>query len=425
MALSMMCLVFVSFGFKDASQFFSVLKISSSDMGKILRPGVTILVLNHTAVFLSLRNAMPVLHQWFQASMLSLVTLMILSFAPGLSNFAIAGGDRLIFLGMILTATASFRAWRRKIPQAGYFLLATGTLIISVIPWLVVQVFALPAPRFALDLIPIGPAIQMCFLTLGLMAKVRSIDEARAKAEIEAGKNEELKSLVRVLSHDLSNPISVVLAYAQKGISKCFDQRLPEISQYFERILKSTENQLEIIDHIKAIRAVQDGKSSLHLSKISLVDVLKQCEITFEQSLQSKNLKLNFDRNSIEGLSVMAEPSSLNHNVINNLVSNAIKFSHPGSTIEITVSTTDERILLTIADQGIGIPKERIANIFRADKPTSRVGTMGEKGTGYGMPLVHSYVKKFGGEISIDSVTEAESPERHGTRVTVSLKKAA
>jgi signal transduction histidine kinase len=425
MALSMLALVFVSFGFKDASPLFSLIPISSTEIGKVLRPSVTMMVLNHTAVFLSLRTMMPVLNQWFQATILSLGTLLVLSFAPGMSHFAIAGGDRLIFLGMILTATASLKAWRRKIPQASYFMLATGTLIFSVIPWLIIQLFALPAPRFALDMVPIGPAIQMCFLTLGLMAKVRSIDEARAKAEIEAGKNEELKSLVRVLSHDLSNPISVVMAYAQKGMAKCFDNRLPEISLYFQKILKASENQITIIDHIKSMRAVQDGKSSLHLSKVPLIDVFKQCEITFEQSLQKKNLRLVYDTESVEGLIVMAEASSLNHNVINNLVSNAIKFSHPGSAIEMIVDTMDERIAVTVADQGIGIPKEMLANIFRADKPTSRLGTQGEQGTGYGMPLVQSYMQKFGGDISIDSVTETESPERHGTRVTVSFKKAA
>jgi signal transduction histidine kinase len=66
-----------------------------------------------------------------------------------------------------------------------------------------------------------------------------------------------------------------------------------------------------------------------------------------------------------------------------------------------------------------------IVNLFRADKQTSRPGTSGERGTGYGMPLVQSYVQKFGGDVSVQSVTEAESPERQGTRVTISLKKAA
>lgn len=425
MALSTIVLVHVSFGYTDASPIFSHLPVSSSDIGKFIRPAVTILVLSHTAVFLSIRQVTPGLFLWFQATMISLATLIPLSFTAGVSNFAISGADRLIFLGIILMTVASFKAWRRKTPQAGYFLIATTCLILSVIPWLVVQVFALSVPRFALDLIPIGQAVQMSLMTLALMAKVRSIDEARTKAEIEAGKNEELKSLVRVLSHDLANPMSVVLAYAQKGIAKCYDNKLPEISQYFEKILKSTENQITIIDHIKAMRAVQDGKSSLHLAKVSLLDVMRQVEAAFEQALASKKLKLVYDVKALDSLSVWAESASLSNNVVNNLISNAIKFSHPGDSIEITTMTSDDRISLIITDHGIGIPKDMIANIFRADKPTSRPGTMGERGTGYGMPLVHSYIKKFGGDISIDSTTEAESPERHGTRVTVSLKKAA
>jgi signal transduction histidine kinase len=425
MALSMIALLNVSFGYRDASSLLRLIPFTSSEIGKFVRPLVTIMVLSHTAVFLSLRAVSPNLYVWFQATMVSLGTLIFLSFTPQVSNFAVSGADRLIFLGMILMVIASFKAWRQKIPQAGYFLLATTSLILSVIPWLIVQVFTLSVPRFAIDFVPIGQATQMCFLTLGLMSKVRSIDEARTKAEIEAGKNEELKSLVRALSHDLSNPISVVFAYAQKGISKCYDHKIPEVSQYFEKILKSAENQLSIIEHIKAMRAIQDGKFKVELSKVSLLTVMKQVEASFEVPLQDKKLKLAYDAKSIEDLHVLAEPLSLHHNVISNLISNAIKFSHPGSSIEILVSASDDRISITVADHGIGIPKEMIVNLFRADKQTSRPGTSGERGTGYGMPLVQSYVQKFGGDVSVQSVTEAESPERQGTRVTISLKKAA
>ncbi len=425
MALSMIILIFVSFGYKDASTLLSGIPLSSSDIGKVIRPGVTMMVLYHTAVFLSLRSKTPILYQWFQATMISLGTLIALSFSESVSNFAISGGDRMIFIGMILMAIASFKSWRYKTPQAGYFLLGTLSLILSVIPWLVVQVFALTVPRLALDLIPIGQAVQIVCLTLGLMAKVRSIDEARIKAETEAGKNEELKSLVRVLSHDLSNPISVTMAYAQKGIASCKSKEHQDLASYFERILRSAGAQVEIIDHIKAMRAIQDGKTSLTMARVGLFDIIKQCEATFEQALHEKNLKLKYNDDHVKNCSVIAEPSSLRHNVVNNLISNAIKFSHPGCTITIDVTATETDVRMTIADQGIGIPKDILPSLFRADKPTSRPGTKGERGTGYGLPLAHAYVEKYGGAITVDSQTEHESPQRHGTRITVSLKKAA
>jgi signal transduction histidine kinase len=122
---------------------------------------------------------------------------------------------------------------------------------------------------------------------------------------------------------------------------------------------------------------------------------------------------------------VLAEATSLNHNVLNNLISNAIKFSRPGSTIDISSSVSGDNILLIVQDHGIGMPKDLIANVFRTDKPTSRTGTSGEKGTGFGMPVVNSYMQRFGGSISIESVTETESPATQGTRVTLSFKKAS
>ena len=425
LSFAMILMVLVGYGFKDASGISSLDAFDSSVMIRVLRPAVTYLVLHLTAVFLSIQTRTPRLFQWFQATKFSLMTLVVLSFIPSVARHAISGADRLIFLGIILTIMASFRAWRMAVPLAGYFLVATSSLVLSIVPWLLVQTTGNAVPAYALDLIPIGQSVEMAVLITALMAKVRRLDEARATAEVEAGKNEELKSLVRVLSHDLNNPLSLIMAYAHKGQAAMQESGNVEIARYFEKIKKSSENQLAIIDHIKTMRAVQDGKSDLQLTHVSLLDVLKQAESTFEQKLQDKQLKLVYDHSALKSLNVVAEAVSLNHNVLNNLISNAIKFSHPGSSIDISAIVSDTMISLTVEDHGVGIPKEIIANIFRTDTPTSRPGTQGERGTGFGMPVVKSYVQRFGGDIKIVSTTERESPERHGTRVTISLKKAA
>lgn len=425
LSLAMILMVFVGFGFKDKAGIAAFDALNSSDLVKILRPSVTFLVLHLTGEFLSLRQRMPRLHQWIQATKISIATLVVLSFVPSVVRHAIAGADRMIFLGVILTSVASLRAWRMKVPLGGYFFVATSALILSVIPWLLVHTTGRAVPAYALDLIPMGQSLEMSVLVIALIAKVRRIDEARAAAEIEAGKNEELKTLVRVLSHDLKNPLTVIMAYAHKGREKMSSSGNGEMTKYFEKILTSSENQLAIIEHIKSMRAVQDGKSDLTLARVSLIDVLRQAEQTFEQKLLEKRLRLVYDHNGMKDVHVIAEAVSLNHNVINNLISNAIKFSHPGGTIDISVTTKDSGVSLVVEDHGIGIPKDLMANIFRADVPTSRPGTNGEQGTGFGMPVVKSYIERFGGEITIDSIPQTESPERHGTRVTISLKKAA
>jgi signal transduction histidine kinase len=415
----------LGFGFRDLQNNPALGFFGSADWMKIVRPMIMLFFLNLTSVFLTLRINAPKLNQWLQALMLSGATLSALAFVPGVSRYAMDAADRIIFLSMILTLAAGYRSWRNGVPLAGYFLFATLTLNLTSLPLMICLLNNGMVSFLALNIVPVGQSVLMIILCMALIAKVRYLDEARIGAEIEAGKSEDLKTMLRVMSHDLNNPLTVVLAYAQKGKKKMEQTGNHEMASYFEKILKASRNQLEIIEHIKIMRAMDDGKTQMDLKSVQLVDVMRQVEATFEQRLIEKNVRLVYNPDEMTGISVIAEDTSLNHNVLNNLISNAIKFSRAGTTIDITTRGDGENVLLMVQDHGIGMPKDLIANVFRTDNPTSRVGTEGEKGTGFGMPVVKSYMERFGGSIKIDSVTETESPAAHGTQVTLSFKKAS
>lgn len=99
-------------------------------------------------------------------------------------------------------------------------------------------------------------------------------------------------------------------------------------------------------------------------------------------------------------------------------MSNAIKFSHNNSKINIEIKNKDQFIELIIEDFGIGIPKNILHDIFSFNSNTNRKGTNGEKGTGYGMPLIKKYTEVMDGSIKIDSI------ENKGTIITLLLPKA-
>jgi signal transduction histidine kinase len=107
---------------------------------------------------------------------------------------------------------------------------------------------------------------------------------------------------------------------------------------------------------------------------------------------------------------------------VNNIISNAIKFSHPGQTINITAQrgTNDVRVL--IEDHGVGIPDKILQHLFRTDQPTSRAGTGGERGTGYGMPVVKAYMNRYGGDIKVESRTAGADGGATGTKVTLTFQ---
>ncbi|MCP4700292.1 MAG: ATP-binding protein, partial [Gammaproteobacteria bacterium] len=108
------------------------------------------------------------------------------------------------------------------------------------------------------------------------------------------------------------------------------------------------------------------------------------------------------------------------NSVINNIFTNAIKFSYPDSKIIVTAEPAAACVKFSIRDFGIGMPGNLLKNLFDVRKTTSRMGTEGEEGTGFGMPLMKKFVNAYGGAIEIFSKAQHEAPQNHGTTVVIS-----
>ena len=104
--------------------------------------------------------------------------------------------------------------------------------------------------------------------------------------------------------------------------------------------------------------------------------------------------------------------------LLGNLVSNGIKFSEKGGVIRVTSKIVSKMLHFAVSDQGIGIEKEKLSKIFSSEGHTSSLGTFGESGTGFGLPIVEKVSKLAGGDVAIESSTEGEN---RGTRIYLSL----
>jgi signal transduction histidine kinase len=269
-------------------------------------------------------------------------------------------------------------------------------------------------------------AVAACFALLALvigllLARVYRGYRSNLTKRIEAERevlllSQQRKQLIHVLCHDLGNPvasISGLIGYVEKL------EGAPR-AKAIEMIKTSAAGAQSIIDLIRKLQALESGKLQLEMGDYSLAELVSESLAILRSRAEGKNLVL---RVAIDAaLIVRVERASFVNSVVSNVLTNAIKFSKPGSAIEITArASAGGEVLLAIRDHGVGMPRSLAASVFDELKSTSRAGTGGEEGTGFGMPLAKKFVIAYGGAIELSS-SEAESD--HGTEVRVTLKAA-
>ncbi len=246
-----------------------------------------------------------------------------------------------------------------------------------------------------------------------LLARVRTQLLIREQQAEIAQKNTELKELLQILCHDVANHFMVLqmsLELADMKPEKGFGQYLPNM-----RAAVRNGNQLTQL--VREMRRTED--KTLHLQAVDLPAAIQEVLLLIEDKLKSKGRKVCCE---IPTLTVLAEPTTLVNSVLGNLLTNAIKFSHSGGELTVRGSSRDGMACISIRDHGVGMSASVLEHLFDVGKSHSRVGTAGERGTGFGMPLMHRFVRQFGGHVEVVSREQSVDPLNHGTEFTIWLK---
>lgn len=249
----------------------------------------------------------------------------------------------------------------------------------------------------------------------------KALHEIKIKEEQLELRYSENLNMLRLVSHDLANPLQIL----GMSIEALADRCPPELLKLVDRMKRSTDTMGQILYLVRELQAFGAGKKELKIESVCIDEIIEKSRFSFQDKLKEKNIILNYKKETKSSSLVRAEKVSLANNVFNNLISNAIKFSEPNSTIDIFIKQTDEHIIVKISDHGIGIPEEILPYIFAYDKETSRPGTIGEKGTGFGMPLVKLFLDLYGVKVSVKSSTKEEHATNNGTSFELTFLRAS
>lgn len=224
------------------------------------------------------------------------------------------------------------------------------------------------------------------------------------------GDNElsDMKSrFLSIASHEFRTPLTGILSSlnlidrylkAEHETWMHFRNR-EKVTNHLKKINESVNNLTTIINKFLSLGSIEKGEIPVKYIPFDLEQALELQKSHFQQVCK-KGQKIDYQHKSKESLVNLDK--YLLKNIMNNLFSNAIKFSPPHSEIQLTSSITDDSISITISDQGIGIPEDEQKNIFRRFY-RAKNAISEQEGTGLGLNIVKEYVELLDGSIAFES----------------------
>ena len=257
-----------------------------------------------------------------------------------------------------------------------------------------------------------------------VMRVMHQIELVAAKKTI-VRQNEELKRTINnrdkmysVIAHDLRSPmasIRLVLNLVVNVVSK--DVVGDEVFGLLDKANRESEEVHDLLDNLLKWTKSQTGRLNVVMQDIDLNDIVPGVVDIFHMIADMKGIKLQY-LSEHEHLVVRGDNDMLK-TIIRNFLSNAVKFTDEGKSIEVYCCNEGDFARVSVRDHGVGISPERVETIFHNGETT--YGTGGEEGSGLGLQLCQDFARKIGGDVRVESTLGEGST----FSFTIPLKKEA
>jgi signal transduction histidine kinase len=234
------------------------------------------------------------------------------------------------------------------------------------------------------------------------ISKRKESELALIEREVELKElNSTKDKLFSIIGHDLRSPFNNILGFSKLLIEKVNDPSFTKNENYLKFIYNSANNTLILLDNLLNWAKSQTGMINLNRERIVLSDSILEIIKHYNPIAKAKNITLNyFTEDEIE---IYADKNLLN-TVLRNLISNAIKFTNTKGKISIYAIENKDFVEVTISDNGIGISKERLKQLFLLTPDSCAVGTANEKGSGLGLLICKDFIEKHNGKLWVESI---------------------
>ncbi len=213
--------------------------------------------------------------------------------------------------------------------------------------------------------------------------------------------NQSKDKLFSIVAHDLRSPFNSLMGLSEMLMLQSESMHADQVQYYSKLVHSSTSRLYTLVDDLLQWSRTQTGNTSYHPEKLD-INILTTNIINLARiSAQEKDIVIALKmENQLEALA----DANIFSTVLRNLISNAIKFSKVGSTIQVSgIKRGDGVIEMSVADRGVGMDPVQLENVFKIEGSQSTSGTFNEPGTGLGLVLCKEFVAINNGEIEVDS----------------------
>jgi two-component system sensor histidine kinase/response regulator len=219
-----------------------------------------------------------------------------------------------------------------------------------------------------------------------------------------------------VLSHELKAPLNALEGYLRMMQEKQAGDKIDDYANQIDRSLQRIQGMRNLIMDLLDFTKIRLERKDEKIQKVDLAEVAKDAIFTVQPYAIQMEVSINLDVRN-DSL-FMADPEDMEI-IFNNLISNAVKYNRFGGKAEICIDSTDNEVILTFSDTGIGISQDDRENLFKDFMRVKNERTKNISGSGLGLSIVRKVIELYHGEIKVESTPDV------GTKFIVIIPKNA
>ncbi len=212
--------------------------------------------------------------------------------------------------------------------------------------------------------------------------------------------NQDKNEFLSIAAHDLKNPINTITMLG-KVLRDTEDLTKDEIKEFADDLITSSTKMFHLISELLDVNAIEEGKIVMHKEEVNLDSAIKSTIMHYDLHAKEKNIKILYNNGAQFNYAIADENAILQ--ILDNLVSNAVKYSPFDKTVTLNLFNTDKRICFSVTDQGQGFTDKDKEKLFTKFAKLSTRPTNNENSTGLGLSIVKRYVDANDGNINLES----------------------